>query len=575
MTPALRRHAGIAPLGLFLSTAFIVPVSIILTLAVWLPGQGADLGALRRIVTTPSYAAILLRTLEISLWTTLLCLIGGAPVAFAIHRLRGHARSALYLLVLLPFWTSFLIKSFAWMVLLGRNGAVASLATAITGEPLTGQLLFTLGAVLIGMVQGLMPFAVLTILPVLDGIDPRLMPAAASLGARPAEATMRVLLPLALPGIAAAGLIVFVTSIGFFIVPALLGGPRQSMAANTIIEMVQDLLNWPLAAAAALLLFACVAALFGVYIRVFGIETLVGRARAIGSHDRARGLTAARVARVVAFWRYWDRLAGPITVIPGITTGGRRAFILVIGGLVAFLALPSLFLVPVSFSVSGIIDWPPEFFSLKWYENLGNATWRAAAWRSLTVAIATGMLSLAIAYPAAVWFVRRARRARLPMLMLAIAPMVVPRVILAIGLYYIFARIGLVGSWIGLVIGHSVIALPFVLITLIAVVQAYDERLDQAAAVCGAGTALRLRLVTLPLLGPGLTSAFLFAFVTSLDELTIALFVTGGLSATLPKQMWDEALLRVSPTLAAASTCLFIVMSVVVLVAQSFRRRVR
>ena len=122
-------------------------------------------------------------------------------------------------------------------------------------------------------------------------------------------------------------------------------------------------------------------------------------------------------------------------------------------------------------------------------------------------------------------------------------------------------------------IGHTVVALPFVVTTLIAVVQAYDEKLDQAAAVCGAPPSMRMIRVTLPLLAPGALSAFLFAFVTSLDELTIALFVTGGLSSTLPKQMWDEALLRVSPALAAASTLLFIVMSAAVLATQLLRRR--
>jgi putative spermidine/putrescine transport system permease protein len=169
--------------------------------------------------------------------------------------------------------------------------------------------------------------------------------------------------------------------------------------------------------------------------------------------------------------------------------------------------------------------------------------------------------------------VRRAQRARVPALVYMIAPMVVPRIVIAIGLFYLFARLGLIGSALGLVLGHVVIALPFAVTALIAVVQGYDERLDQAAAVCGAAPPRRLLRVTLPLLAPGLLSAFLFAFVTSLDELTIALFVTGGLSATLPKQMWDEALLRVSPTLAAASTVLFIVMSAAVLAAQSLRRR--
>ncbi len=568
-----RRNAGVAPALAFLAVAFFVPVTAILVLAVWSPGGGFSLAALGRIAGTPVYGAILRRTLEISLWTTALSLLGGLPIALLIHRLRGGARTAVYLMVLLPFWTSFLVKSFAWLVLLGKNGAINALLTALTGAPAGGSMLFNLGAVLVGMVHGLTPFAVLTILPVLESIDPRLLPAARSLGARPVEAFVRVLLPLAVPGIAAAGLIVFVTSVGFFIVPALLGGPRQTMVASVIIEMVQDLLNWPLASAAALLMFAVVAALFGLYVRAFGIETLIGRARGGRPRAAAGGLDAARLGWNRRLWSAWDRLAVPAGRLPGVQAFWRAGAGLVVAGLVLFLVLPALFLIPVSFSTSGIIDWPPRLFSWRWYAALDTTAWRSAAIRSATVAAATGALSLALAYPAAAWFVRRARRSRVPVLTLLIAPMIVPRIIVAIGLFYLFARLGLVGSSLGLVLGHTVIAFPFVLITMIAVVQAYDERLDQAAAVCGAGTALRLRRVTLPLLAPGALSAFLFAFVTSLDELTIAMFVTGGLSATLPKQMWDEALLRVSPTLAAASTVVFLFMSAAVVVAQVFRGR--
>jgi putative spermidine/putrescine transport system permease protein len=459
------------------------------------------------------------------------------------------------------------------MVLLGKNGAVNALIIVFTGEPANSSLLFNLNAVLIGMVHGLMPFAVLTILPVLDAIDPRLTPAAASLGARPAEGFVRVLLPLAMPGVAAAGLIVFVTSVGFFIVPALLGGPRQTMVANVIIEMVLDLMNWPLASAAALLMFCVVAGLFGLYIHSFGIESLVGHTRTSTRSDALHRPHLRRLGWRRVGWMAWDRVAEPLGRLPLIPILLRHIHGCMGFALVLFLALPALFLIPVSFTVSGIIDWPPQFFSWRWYAALDTPAWRSAAWRSFTVACATGVLSLVMAYPAAVWLVRKAKRSRVPVLVVVLAPMIVPRIIIAIGLFYLFARLGLIGSWFGLVLGHTVLALPFVLVTMIAVVQAYDERLDQAAAVCGAGTWLRLRSVTLPLLAPGALSAFLFAFVTSLDELTIALFVTGGLSSTLPKQMWDEALLRVSPTLAAASTIIFLLMSSVVVLAQAIRQR--
>lgn len=564
---AWRNAWPLAPVAAFLLAAFMVPVATILALAVWSPQSGLDTAPLQRLFGTPVYATVMWRSLQIATITTVLCVLGGLPVAWLVHRLKDRARQLAYLLVLLPLWTSFLVKSFAWMVLLGKNGLVNGLITALTGAPAESSLLFNLGAVLVGMVHGLMPFAVLTMLPVLDAIDPRLARAAGALGARPLEAFVRVTLPLALPGIAAAGLIVFVTALGFFIVPALLGGPRQTMVANIVIELVQDLLNWPLAAAASLAMLLLVGVLFALFVRTFGIETLVGRARVAG---RARGTRAWRREGSRRLWRTIDRIASLLPARAGRLAG--RALGAGTVALLAFLALPTLFLVPMSFTVSGIVDWPPEFFSWRWYQALDTPVWRAAAARSFAVAAATGVLSLALAYPAATWFVRRARRARVPVLMMLIAPMIVPRIVIAIGLFYLLARLGLVGSLVGLVIGHTVVALPFVATTLIAVVQAYDERLDQAAAVCGAPPSMRLLRVTLPLLAPGAMSAFLFAFVTSLDELTIALFVTGGLSSTLPKQMWDEALLRVSPALAAASTLLFLVMSAAVLATQFLRR---
>jgi putative spermidine/putrescine transport system permease protein len=345
------------------------------------------------------------------------------------------------------------------------------------------------------------------------------------------------------------------------------------MVANVIIEMVLDLMNWPLASAAALLMFCVVAGLFGLYIHSFGIESLVGHTRTSTRSDALHRPHLRRLGWRRVGWMAWDRVAEPLGRLPLIPILLRHIHGCMGFALVLFLALPALFLIPVSFTVSGIIDWPPQFFSWRWYAALDTPAWRSAAWRSFTVACATGVLSLVMAYPAAVWLVRKAKRSRVPVLVVVLAPMIVPRIIIAIGLFYLFARLGLIGSWFGLVLGHTVLALPFVLVTMIAVVQAYDERLDQAAAVCGAGTWLRLRSVTLPLLAPGALSAFLFAFVTSLDELTIALFVTGGLSSTLPKQMWDEALLRVSPTLAAASTIIFLLMSSVVVLAQAIRQR--
>jgi putative spermidine/putrescine transport system permease protein len=572
---ARSKHWLAAPLGVFLLAAFFLPVTVILMQAIWTPQEGLSTAPMQRLIGTAVYVKVMLRTLEISAYVTLLCLLLGYPLAYCIHKARSGQRSVMFLLVLLPFWTSFMVKTFAWMVILGKNGALNDLLVTLFGAQAAGSWMFGMLAVLIGMVHGLLPFAVLTILPVLDAMDSRLVPAAQSMGASPLWAFLRITLPLSMPGIAAAALIVFVTSVGFFIVPALLGGPRQMMAANLIIELVLELINWPLAAAASLVMFVIVAALFTLYIKGFGIESLIGNARVAASARQSIRHLRLGAHPWLHAWRKPLQPTGTQSATqqaPDVDTV-HPAWRSVAWLTIAFLALPALFLIPISFSSSGIIDWPPRGFSLRWYEALTTPAWREAVWRSFSVATATGFLSLLLAYPAARWFVQHALRSRQTALIIMLAPMLVPRVILAIGLFYLLSKLQLSGTWLALVVGHTVIALPFVMMTLIAILQAYDERLDAAAAVCGASTWQRLRMITLPVLAPGLGSAFLFAFITSLDELTIALFLTGGLSSTIPKQMWDEALLKVSPTLAAASTAMFVLMSVVVLAAQGLKRR--
>jgi putative spermidine/putrescine transport system permease protein len=149
----------------------------------------------------------------------------------------------------------------------------------------------------------------------------------------------------------------------------------------------------------------------------------------------------------------------------------------------------------------------------------------------------------------------------------------VPRMIIAVGLFYLFARIGLVGTSVGLAIGHTVIAVPYVVMTMMAVLRNYDTRLDLAAQSLGATPWQTLRHVTFPILGAGLLSSFLFAFATSFDELTIALFASGGLTSTLPKQFWDEVTLQISPVIAAVSTCLFVFLALLITFAEWLRRR--
>ena len=187
-----------------------------------------------------------------------------------------NARTGCLFWVLLSFWTSFLVRTFAWVVLLGRNGVINQvlLGLGIIDRPLS--LLYNFSAVIVGMVHALMPLAVLTMLSVMENIDRRLPSAAATLGARPGTVFWKVYFPLSLPGVAAGALMVFVTAIGFFITPTLLGGRHQTMITQLIIDQVMQALNWGFAGAISVLLLAVVLLVFLIYDRMVGLSTMAG-----------------------------------------------------------------------------------------------------------------------------------------------------------------------------------------------------------------------------------------------------------------------------------------------------------
>ena len=181
------------------------------------------------------------------------------------------------------------MRAFAWVVLLGRNGVVNQLIIALGLRETPADLLYNFGAVLVGMVHALMPLAVLTMLSVMENIDRNLPRAASTLGARPGTAFWKIYFPLSFPGVAAAAIMVFVTAIGFFIVPALLGGRRETMITQIIIDQVQQTLNWGFAGAISVLLLIVVMAVFAIYDKVLGLSTMTGSAstRVKSAHARA------------------------------------------------------------------------------------------------------------------------------------------------------------------------------------------------------------------------------------------------------------------------------------------------
>jgi putative spermidine/putrescine transport system permease protein len=573
------------PLLLFVLALFVYPVAQILWLSLFDAGGHPSLANYARFATTPVYLDTLAITFKIAGWTTLLALLAGYPVAYLLATAPRRARDLLLLLVLMPFWTSFLVRTFAWMILLGRNGAVNRLLISLGILDAPASLIFNFTGVMIGMVHAMMPLGILAMLSVMENIDTTLVNAARTLGARGGQAFWRIYFRLSLPGVAAAGLLVFITALGFFITPALLGGRRETMIAQVIITVVQELLNWRFAAALSVVLLLAAGVVFYLYDRLLGLSTLSGGAAPAELVGRGRGVVAAAGGwlgeRLIAALgglsaragALWDALF-PVPPDRPRRSGARGVLWATSLLVIAFLGLPSLFVIPVSFTAGSFIEFPPQGFSLRWYDvYLGSPGWVAATVRSLIVALATGVVATALGTAAAFVLVRQRLVGRMAILALVLAPLVLPRIIIAVALFYLYARLGIVGTVLGLVLGHTVLAVPYVVITVMAVLKTYDERLDQAAWSLGAGKWSTFWRITLPQIRGGVIAGFLFAFITSFDELTIALFVTGGSTSTLPRQMWNDLLLQVNPTLAAVSTVILVFVTGFIVAAEVVRRR--
>ena len=263
----------IAPAALTILLLFIIPVGYILVLSVTDPV--VSLGHYRRLFTVPLYTNVMINTFRTSLIVTAACLMLGYPLAYVMARRNDRVAILLLVAVGMSFWTGFVVRSYAWLVILGNKGPVASLyAVAGWGRP--PQLLFTSFSSTLGMTHILLPFMVLALYGVMRKIDPSYMRAAEGLGAPPIAAFRYVFLPLSLPGVVNGALLVFTMCLGFYITPILLGTPKDMMISQLINQQIEDLLAWGFASAIAVVLLACTLVLLFLYNRFAGLDRLWG-----------------------------------------------------------------------------------------------------------------------------------------------------------------------------------------------------------------------------------------------------------------------------------------------------------
>lgn len=253
----------------------------------------------------------------------------------------------------------------------------------------------------------------------------------------------------------------------------------------------------------------------------------------------------------------------------------RRLLIVSLGALtVFFLMAPTLVVVPMSFTASHSLTFPPEGFSTRWYEKmLTDPQWSTGFVNSAQVAFLTAILATALGTLAALGTVRGRFPGRSAVNALVLSPLIVPVIIIAIGMFSVFVRWKIAGTIVGLVLAHTALAVPFVVVNVATSLRTMDRNLELAAQGLGAGPVRTFRRITLPLILPGVLAGGLFAFITSWDEVVVSIFLTSARFRTLPVEMWEQVRQVVDPTVAAVSTTLLAVTSTLLVLVFVVRRQ--
>lgn len=552
----------LVPALAFLGFFYLLPLADLLRLSV--AGAAGEAGTwfslahFERVFSVPLYWNSLLRTFGIAAGVAALCALFGYPTALLVHRATGGRRAVLLAAIVLPYFISVLIRTYSWMVLLGRNGPInkALLALGLVDAPL--PLIFNRASVLVSIAAVLLPLMVLTVLGSLARLDPLVQRAAVASGAGPLAAFWRVVFPQTLPGLLAGVLLVFVSALGFFITPSLLGGPTDQMFAMHITQQADFLAAGGFLQALAVVLLAVTLAVIAVAGRFLGFEFIWGGARALPTSAAAPRAAPGPVRlRDTAVERLADAFGWPLLRALGHVPASPAR---IVSGALAAVALAALLLpigvgALISFSDAVYMRFPPVAYSLRWYDRfLADPVWMSSLATSAAVGALAMVLSVVLGTAAALGLVRSSLPGKTAWMTFMVSPLIVPGVVLGLSLYSLFLRAGLTGGIWGLAAAHAIGGIPLVLVIVAAGLQSVDARQEQAAAVHGASPLRVFAWVTLPAIGPSVAAASFFAFLHSFDDLVLAMFLSGSRMTTLPLRLWANVNYKLDPVPAVVAT---------------------
>jgi len=253
-------------------------------------------------------------------------------------------------------------------------------------------------------------------------------------------------------------------------------------------------------------------------------------------------------------------------------TQGQRLWLYILGAIIMlFLVAPTLIVIPMSFSASQYLEFPPQEWSLQWYRHYFESTeWMMATFASLRIAVLTTLVATPLGVMAAYGLHSSRLRANRLIFLILITPMMVPLILIAIGAFYVFVKLKIIYSLASLVVAHSILALPLVVIVTAAALKSYDMNQEMAARSLGASRLKAFMTVTLPQIRFAVITSALLSFLTSFDEVVVALFISGGDNATITRNMFNALRDQIDPTIASISTIMILVTTSLMVLAQLF-----
>jgi len=534
----LRGYALLSPTLTVIICALALPIFTLVVYSFWTQDyihidKTATLANYQTFVDKWMYGGLLFKSIKMSATVTLINVMLAYPVAyFLAFRVKKNIMTWL-ILINLPFWTSYLLRVLAWKIMLGNNGVINStlLGLDIIQGPLE-FLLYSRFAVVLTLVHAWAAFAILPIYLSLSKIDRSLLEAGADLGEGPVKRFLRITLPLSMPGVIAAAVIQFIPTVGDYITPMMVGGPKGMMFGQIIAAQFGEANNWPLGSALTIIMMMTITAIVFTFIWLSQRGTV-----------KRREMEATFAP---------NQQAGGA----GHTYGPLFFYVVVY---LLFLYTPSLVLPVFSFNDSLQMALPLKGFTFDWYLGIPDRPGLTEALgNSFKLAIPVAIISTTLATLAA----KALTRYRMPGQGVAMGfimlPMVMPGIILAVGLLVLALAINVQLSLWTIGIAHVVVNVPFSTLIIRARLEGFAKSIEEAAQDLGENAWVTFWRVTFPLILPGIGACMILTFTASFDEFLFALFL-GGNQVTLPVYMWTQVRFpQTLPTILALGTCIFL-----------------